>query len=146
MTVRHHMTEARLEFKSLFNAKTIRQFLLFAAIGGIGTLGQYITLVGLVESGSIKPLPSSVLGFIVGAIINYFLNYRFTFQSNKSHREAMSKFFVVALFGAAINTFLMYIGIEHLHLYYLLSQIIATGIVLIWNFVANKLWTFRLND
>lgn len=125
------------------NAHTIKQFFLFAVIGGIGTAGQYITLIALVETHLVIAVPASIVGFVVGAIINYFLNYKFTFKSNKSHSEAMSKFFVVAFIGAVINTLMMYLGTHLLHMYYLFPQILATGIVLLWNFTANKLWTFR---
>jgi len=128
----------------LLSRTTLKQFIFFTAIGGIGTGGQYITLIALVESGLLGAVPASVAGVTVGAVINYFLNYRFTFNSKKSHKEAMTKFFIVAAFGAIINTALMYVGIHTLHLYYLLSQIVATGIVLLWNFIANKFWTFKL--
>jgi len=128
---------------SLISGKTIRQFILFAAVGAVGTGGQYISLVILVEAGLLAKVPASIVGFTVGAIINYFLNYRFTFNSDKSHREAISKFFIVAIIGAAINTVLFYTGIRFFHMYYLLAQLVATVIVLIWNFLANKLWTFR---
>jgi putative flippase GtrA len=128
----------------LLSRTTLKQFILFTAIGGIGTGGQYVTLVALVESGLLDAVPASVIGFAVGAVINYFLNYRFTFNSNKSHKEAMTKFFIVAVCGALLNTALMYVGIHTLRLYYLLAQIVATGIVLLWNFAANKLWTFKL--
>ena len=121
---------------------TLKQFLLFSAVGAIGTLGHYLTLVTLVESRLLHAVPASVVGFMVGAIINYLLNYRFTFRSRKSHKEAMSKFFVVAVIGAVINTILMYLGVDVFHLYYLLAQILATGIVLLWNFIVNKFWTF----
>lgn len=130
----------------MLSRHTLKQFIFFTAIGGIGTGGQYVTLIALVEGGLLKPLPASVAGFIVGAVINYFLNYRFTFNSNKSHKEAMTKFFIVATIGALINTALMYVGINLLHVYYLLAQIVATGIVLLWNFTANKLWTFKLES
>jgi putative flippase GtrA len=134
----------RFEDTLLLSRYTLKQFILFAAIGGIGTAGQYVTLIALVETQLLKAIPASVVGFSVGAVINYFLNYKFTFNSNKSHKEAMTKFFIVAVIGALINTGLMYVGINRLHIYYLLAQIVATGIVLLWNFTANKLWTFRL--
>ena len=98
------------------------------------------------ESGLLTAVPASVAGFTVGAIINYVLNYRFTFNSKKSHKEAMSKFFIVAIIGAIINTALMYVGVNLLHAYYLLAQIAATGIVLLWNFLINKYWTFGLEN
>ena len=126
----------------LVSSKTLKQFFYFSAVGGIGTGGHYLTLITLVENNVLSAVPASVAGFTIGAIINYMLNYHFTFNSNKSHKEAMSKFFIVAIFGAIINTALMYIGVDIVHVYYLLAQISATAIVLFWNFIINKYWTF----
>jgi putative flippase GtrA len=49
---------------------------------------------------------------------------------------------LVATIGAAINAAIMYAGVSLLEFHYLLAQIIATGIVLGWNFLLNKTWTF----
>jgi putative flippase GtrA len=89
---------------------------------------------------------ASSFGFIVGAVINYILNYQFTFQSDKRHSEAITKFFIVATIGAGINGFIMYIGVENTNINYMLVQIFATGIVLLWNFIVNKLWTFAHHE
>ena len=48
----------------------------------------------------------------------------------------------IAIIGAGINGFIMYIGVENTNINYLIVQIFATGVVLFWNFVVNKLWTF----
>ena len=121
---------------------TIGQFLLFAGVGAIGTLGHYTTLIVLVQFWAVDPVFASSFGFVVGAIINYILNYHFTFQSDKRHTEALAKFLIVATIGAGINGFIMYIGVENTSINYLVVQIFATGIVLLWNFIVNKLWTF----
>lgn len=121
---------------------TIAQFLLFAGIGTIGTLGHYTILIVLVQFWTVDPVFASSLGFIVGAIINYILNYHFTFQSDKRHAEALTKFLIVATIGAGINGFIMYIGVENTNINYMIVQIFATFAVLLWNFVVNKLWTF----
>jgi putative flippase GtrA len=128
----------------LVSKHTLRQFFLFSAIGAIGTGGHYLTLIALVESGFLTAVPASIAGFTVGALINYILNYHYTFNSSKSHKEAMSKFFIVAIIGAIVNTAIMYVGVNIIHAYYLLAQIVATGIVLLWNFIINKYWTFGL--
>ena len=121
---------------------TIGQFMLFAGVGAIGTIGHYTTLIVLVEFWALDPVIASCLGFVVGALINYILNYHFTFQSDKRHREALTKFLLVAIAGAAINGVIMYIGVENTQFNYLLVQIFATTVVLLWNFIVNKLWTF----
>ena len=128
---------------SLVSRKTIKQFVFFTAVGGIGTSGHYLILIVLVEKFLLNIVPSSIAGFTVGAVINYVLHYWFTFKSNKSHREAISKFFTVAILGAIINTILMHIGVNIIQMYYLVAQAISTGSVLVWNFIINKVWTFQ---
>jgi putative flippase GtrA len=38
---------------------------------------------------------------------------------------------------------MMAVAIEFFKLHYLLSQVIATGVILIWTFLGNRLWTFK---
>lgn len=120
------------------------QFFQFTCVGAVGTGAHYLVLVSLVEIARWSPVLSSVFGFVTGACINYFLNYMWTFRSTKDHRETVIKFFIVALVGLFINTLIMsFLTSSFLKMNYLLSQIFTTGIVLIWNFCGNKIWTFR---
>lgn len=101
-----------------------------------------MTLISLVEAINVNPVYATTLGFIVGALINYVLNYLYTFQSNKPHVEAVTKFLTVAAIGAVVNSSIMFLGQSVLQFNYILVQIIATGIVLLQNFSLNKWWTF----
>lgn len=122
--------------------KTLQQFFTFAGIGAIGTAGHYATLILLVQAIHTSPVYATTIGFIIGAMINYRLNYRMTFNSSKRHREALTKFLLIASLGAIINTVIMMAGSRLFDLYYLLIQVVATCFVLILNFLANKYWTF----
>jgi len=103
-----------------------------------------------VEGLSINPVSSSTIGFILGAIVNYFLSYLVVFKSNKKHSETFIKFMAVASIGLSFNVSVMYFGTSILHWSYIISQILATGIVVFWNFSINKIWTFshkeNIND
>ena len=55
----------------------------------------------------------------------------------------MTKFFTVALIGLFFNGLIMSFCTSSLQLHYLLSQVIATSLVLLWNFMANHKWTFH---
>lgn len=125
--------------------KTSQQFILFTGIGAIGTAGHYATLILLVQALHADPVIASTIGFTVGALINYLLNYRITFNSDKRHSEALTKFLSVAALGAVINGLIMTAGINISDLHYLVIQVIATSIVLVFNFIANKYWTFANN-
>lgn len=120
-----------------------RQMISFAGVGAIGTAAQYVILILAVELFSVSAVVSSVAGFVVGAVINYTLNYHLTFRSSKSHRETATKFFAIALAGMLLNGGIMHAAIEAAHLHYVVSQVIATGVVFFWNFLVNRFWTFR---
>jgi len=117
------------------------QFLRFSGVGAIGTSGHYATLLILVEFARVNSVIASGTGFVVGALINYHLNKEYTFRSAVSHRTGLPKFMTIAFIGLVLNTMTMSIIAGKLH--YLLAQIIATSMVLIWNFLGNKFWTFR---
>jgi putative flippase GtrA len=120
----------------------INQILRYIVVGGFGTIAHYVILITAVEVLSIAVTIASTLGFCVGAIVNYILNYHFTFSSTKTHISAAPRFFLIALIGACLNLLVIYLLTTILELHYLLSQIIATVIVLFWGFFANKFWTF----
>lgn len=124
----------------------ILQLIKYAGVGIIGTIVQYIILILLVQLFSVLPVIASTLGYITGAFVNYYLNYHFTFESNKRHHEAMLKFFIVAGIGLFINVLIMHALIEFASSPYIVAQIAATGSVLAWGFLANRIWTFKTSE
>ena len=64
------------------------QFLRFAAVGASGTAVQYSVLWSGVEWAGISAAAASGIGYILGSVVNYLLNYFFTFKSDKGHGEA----------------------------------------------------------
>jgi putative flippase GtrA len=120
----------------------LNQFLRFAGVGVIGTAGHYVILIIVVETLSGDPVVGSTLGFIGGAVINYFLNRRFTFDSKARHAVALPRFLAVAASGMVINASIMAFLSKSLEFQYLLAQLVATALVLVWNFLANRYWTF----
>ncbi len=120
-----------------------RQFVSFTGVGFVSAIGHYGVLIALVQFAGAPAVPASAAGALAGAWINYSLNYRFTFRSTKQHREAVLKFAVIATVGLILNTFFMWVGVELIGAHYLLSQVVTTGLVLIWSFAGNRYWTFR---
>lgn len=121
----------------------LRNFATFAGVGVIATGLQYIILVLLVSGFGMPPALSSGLGYIAGAVVSYWLNYFVTFKSNRGHLGALARFGTVAALGLSLNIIIVKFGTEDLHMHYALSQVFATAIVMIWNYVANKFWTYQ---
>lgn len=123
----------------------ITEFIKFAGVGAIGTIFHYLTLISLVSLIAMDPVNATSYGFAVGAVINYYLNYIYTFKSRQPHLVALPKFLIVALIGAGINMAILYWGIILFSVHYLLIQLIATGTVLLWNYLINRTWTYAVN-
>ena len=73
-----------------FMKAIIKQFSRFFIVGALSALIQFSILISLVEFLFIKPIWSSTIGYIAGALVNYTLNHYFTFKSNLSHKKAFA--------------------------------------------------------
>ena len=120
-----------------------RQFLRFAAVGATGTAVQYTTLWIGVEFFATSAVIASAIGYVLGSVVNYLLNYFFTFASGKSHLETASKYYAVLGVGWCINTGLMALFVAQLQWNYWVAQIVTTGVGLVWNFLGSRFWAFR---
>jgi putative flippase GtrA len=119
----------------------LRRFVRFALAGAVATVLQYALLAALVRAAGMAPVPASCIGFALSAILNYLLNYRFTFRSQRAHGPAAAKFALLAAVGLLINAAVMRV-LGGMHVHYLLAQICASAVVLLWNFTGNSQWTF----
>jgi putative flippase GtrA len=118
------------------------KLLAFSAAGAVAAIAHYGVLVALVETGAATPVPATLAGYIVGGVVSYVLNRRATYRSDRPHREATWRFAVVAFVGFLLTWFLMQQFESHTRVPYLLAQVLTTGVVLVWSFVAHLLWTF----
>lgn len=120
----------------------IRQFGTFFGVGLAAAVVHYGCLVALVETGSAGPVPATLAGYLAGGVVSYMLNRRLTYRSRRPHGEAGWRFALVALAGFLLTWAFMHLFVERLGAPYLPAQVATTGIVLVWSFVAHRLWTF----
>lgn len=120
-----------------------KQFSCFFIVGALSALIQFSILISFVEFFFIKPILASTFGYIAGALINYTLNHYFTFKSSLSHKKSLVRFTLNSLFGLFLNFSLMKILL--IYYTYILSQILASGVILFWNFLVHRYWTFGPN-
>jgi len=117
------------------------QFLRYAGAGAVGTALHYAMLITLVQLARVDAVVASTAGAMAGALVNYVLNHRFTFASEKPHARALPRFALVSAAGVALNAAVM-AGVLAVVPHYLVAQVVATGVVLVAGFVANRTWTF----
>lgn len=86
---------------------------------------------------------SNSIGFVLAATNNYIWNRLWTFQSQGTEivRE-YSSFFIISLVGLGINNAVIYLLHDRLKWDFYLAKILAIGVVMLWNFGMNYLFTF----
>ena len=121
---------------------SMRSFLTFLFVGGFATALQYAIILFSVYLLGWTVLYGSTLGFIISAIVNYFLNTRLTFRSTQSHAKTAPRFALVACSGLMLNVGILSLLLS-LNAHAAVAQILTTIGVLIWNYVVSGIWTFK---
>jgi putative flippase GtrA len=119
-----------------------RQFIAFFGVGMAAAAVHYTLLVGLVEIYFYDPVSATLAGYVAGGLVSYVLNRLYTYEAERGHLDAAWRFAVVAAIGFAATGLLMALLTRWLGWHYLASQILTTGIVLVWSFAAHKYWSF----
>lgn len=118
-------------------------FFRYALAGGIATAVHYVALLLLVEVFAWPAASSAAIGALCGAAVSYLINRYMTFPDTTiRHQQAIPRFMLIALVGAALNGGLVWAGVDLLNWHYLAAQVVATLLVLGLTFRLNRFWTF----
>ncbi len=121
--------------------KTLIQFIRYIFVGGIAAVLNIGMLYVFTDIFKIHYLISNILAFTLGLIVNYTLSKKLVFQDIKINKK--KEFIIYALIGVIgllFDTLFMFIFTGLIKIYYMLSKIISTILVFIWNFVARKIF------
>lgn len=115
----------------------------FAVVGVSGTIIDFTITYLSKEVFRMHKYVANGLGFMIAATSNYVLNRYWTFNSNNPRIfEEYMHFLIIATIGLIINTAVLYFLHHNRKMNFYLSKLLATGAVLIWNFLANYFYTF----
>lgn len=135
--------------------KLIEQILKFAVVGGISFVVDFLVYAISANVLGIHYIIAGVLGFVISVIVNYVLSMKFVFVSkdDMSKQSEFVIFVILSLIGMVLNSVILYICIDLIYMNWLWLQgvitikimnlaakIIATGIVMVYNFVTRKIF------
>lgn len=122
----------------------VKQFLLYCIGGGLAFIIDLGGLYIFTEYFKIWYLISATLSFVLAAIFNYLFQKFITFKStDKNIAKQFIMFVIVAVIGLLINNTLLYLLVELADVWYIFAKTVAAALVLIWNFIANRKFTFK---
>lgn len=122
----------------------IYKFIKFCVVGFSGVFVDFGTTWLLKEKVKLNKYVANSTGFVLAATSNYFFNRLWTFHSQNTHiATEYFSFFSISIAGLGINNLIIFILTDKLKLNFYLAKLIAVGVVTIWNFVMNYLFTFK---
>jgi dolichyl-phosphate beta-glucosyltransferase len=125
------------------NPKEFFVFIRYATVGVTGTALDVGSLYVFVDLLHIPVLVAAAMSFILAVVNNFILNKIWTFRNNsRNFRKQFIKFLIVSVVGLALTEICMALFVYLLDIWYIVSKLITSVIVLTWNFLANKNWTF----
>jgi putative flippase GtrA len=129
-------------------SKFVLRYLL---VGLSGTVLDF-SLLSLLKWTGLPVLPANTLSFLAGVVNNYLGNRYWTFEGRGTAgwTRQLGQFLAVSLVGLACNNLIIYLledPMGHVlgqpQLGYLPAKVLATAFVVVWNYLANRYWTFR---
>ena len=146
----------------------IDRFLKFCVVGVIGTAIDFGVFNLMHNFFHLHKVAANTISVSAAIVNNYVWNRYWVYPETRSQRggRRFAQFVVVSVMAWALNTGILWstdryifgeagmlaalgaraaavAGVEHSVLSSNAAKVIATGIVLFWNFFANRMWTFR---
>lgn len=123
------------------------QFFRYLFVGGFSAVVNIGALYIFKEFIHLHYLIANILGFILGLITNYMLSKWLVFAKEQTLNKIFefATYAIIGVIGLGLDTLFMWIFTDKISLYYLLSKIISTGLVFIWNFIARKFMYVVIN-
>ncbi len=129
--------------------------------GGLATAVHFTVLIVLIDTQLSSPLQATMFGAGAGFLVNYQIQFHWTFKAAGSHKLIFTRYLVISSIMFGLNTAIFWLATtpecliilknipfpEQLtppkNIAYWYAQIIATGVVFLCNFLINHHYTFK---
>ena len=124
---------------------TLFQLIRYALVGGVAFVADYGSLYALTEWLGVAYLLSAAIAFIIGLTINYIFSNLIVFSTHRLESKWIEFmiFAIIGVIGLGLNELIIYCCTEFIGLHYMLSKLISTVLVFLWNFFARKQTLFN---
>lgn len=117
------------------------QFLRYIFVGGVAAIVNIGSLYVFKEIFDIYYLVANIISFVLGLLTNYMLSKTYVFAKEKSMNRTIEfiNYTLIGVIGLGFDTLFIWIITDVIGVYYIVSKIISTCIVFVWNFFGRKM-------
>lgn len=112
----------------------------FTVAGVIATLIDFIFLCFFKEVCHMHVILANTLSFTISVLYNYWASMTFVFDVNKKNdsKRNFILFILFSIVGLILNNIIMYILVDFMTIHYLLSKVLATAVIMVFNYFTRK--------
>ena len=125
-------------------SETLKQLFLYLIVGGIATLVECVLFYIFDTKLGIHYMPATALAFMVSTFANWLAGKLILFKDWSNVIPEIVKIYATSIAGLLFNLVLMWIMVDIMGLQEMVSKIIATGIVFMWNFLIRKYAIYKI--
>lgn len=120
----------------------ISQIIKFIIVGGIATLIDWALFYILYNLVKINPLIANIISFTISLIYNYLASVKYVFKvtKDKTKKRLFIEFIILSVIGLGINELFIYIFVTLINLNAMIVKVVATSIVMVFNFITRKIF------
>ena len=125
-----------------FINEDIVRFIKFGMVGVLNTLVNWVIFF-ILETYGVYYILANIIAYSLSTIHSYLWNTLWVFKyKDKVSTDTTFKFILLNIIGLCLNTAILYILVDLCNLNKFIGLVITTAIVMIINYVVNKLWVF----
>lgn len=117
----------------------------YLVVGGVCTVLDFGILFLLTHRGGMHAVPASVVSFMAGTVLNYYLCtfWIFKVRAVANRHLEMTYYLIITGVGLGINAVLIWLCTSYFGYDVMLSKLAATAVTFWWNFGARKYFLHR---
>ena len=124
--------------------QTSIELFLYLIVGALATVVEWGAFYAFDLIFGIHYTFSTALAFVLSTFANWaFVKLILFRQKSRTVAGEIFKIYLISVLGLLMNIAIMFVAVEKLGIHDMISKIIATGIVFIWNFLVRKLWIYK---
>ncbi len=120
------------------------EFARYVGVGGASFLIDFAVLLTLTAVGMYYLLANAI-AFALASTFNFLAGQRYVFGAHclDSIYHAYGAVLAISTAGLALNSLVMFAGVDGLGMALVPAKLLATALALFWNFGARKKWVYR---
>jgi len=123
-------------------SRLFRQITAFIGVGAVATAVDYAVFLAFLFLFRLDPTVAALAGYAVGGGVSYGLTRKHVFKSERAHHSAVVRFMVVMAGGFLLTGSAMRLFVDGLGVVPMVARVLTYGVVLVFNFLAHRFFTF----